>query len=198
MLCLKRARIAEKPFLFDNSASGPSNRGHRFADANQSLTYRFDLPDTVTNANLVVDMANNFVVSLSGESLPLNYFNVATVSPEEANYLVDAGGSSAGSDFPFADGNAYMIYQFDLPDDVTKAFANVRVGNEFVIEAAAGAEGEFQVEKDWVARRARRRAISPTWLSTRSTSPRIWRAIRAKWCACGCPMGWLPMVGAPI
>jgi hypothetical protein len=30
------------------------------------LTYRFDLPDDVSEAQLTVDMANNFVVSLSG------------------------------------------------------------------------------------------------------------------------------------
>jgi hypothetical protein len=142
---------AEKPFLYDNSASGPSNRGHRFADANQSLTYRFDLPDNVTNANLVVDMANNFIVSLSGASLPMNYFSMNAIASEDANFLVDAGGSAAGGDFRFADGTTYMIYQFDLPDNVTKAYANIRVGNEFVIEAASGTNGEFKVEKDWVA-----------------------------------------------
>jgi hypothetical protein len=56
----------EAPYLYDNSGSGPSNRAHRFADAGGSLTYRFDLPDDVTEAQLTVDMANNFVVSLSG------------------------------------------------------------------------------------------------------------------------------------
>ena len=147
----KTSTDAEKPFLYDNSASGPSNRGHRFADGNGSLTYSFDLPDAVTNANLVVDMANNFVVSVSGASLPMNYFNVAAVSAEEATFLVDPGGSSAGGDFRFADGAAYMIYQFDLPDNAVTAFAKIRVGNEFVIEAAAGTNGEFKVEKDWVA-----------------------------------------------
>ncbi|HYE30009.1 MAG TPA: hypothetical protein VEH27_01145, partial [Methylomirabilota bacterium] len=56
----------ETPFLYDNAGSGPSNRGHRFADAGGSLTYRFNLPDDVTNAKLMVDMDNNFVVSLAG------------------------------------------------------------------------------------------------------------------------------------
>lgn len=147
----RTATDAETPFLYDNSGSGPSNRGHRFADASQSITYRFDLPDDVTDAKLTVDMANNFVVSLSGPSELVRYFSVAAATADEMNFLVDEGGSIAGGDFRFADGNAYMIYQFDLPDDVTVAFAKIHVGNQFVIEAAAGTSGEFTLERDWVA-----------------------------------------------
>ncbi len=142
---------AEKPYLYDNSGSGPSNRGHRFADASQSITYRFDLPDEVTSARLTMDLANNFVVSLGGSSDLIRYHSVSAATADERLYLVDEGNSIAGGDFRFADGTAYMIYQFDLPDDVTTAFAVVHVGNQFVIEVAAGPEGEFQVEKDWVA-----------------------------------------------
>jgi len=149
----RTATDAEKPFLYDNSGYGPSNRGHRFADGTGSITYLFDLPDAVTNANLVIDMANNFVVGLASGGLPTNYFTMTagTGSTDETNFLVDAGGSAAGSDYRFADGNTYMVYQFDLPDDADSAFAKIRVGNEFVIAAAAGTNGEFNVEKDWVA-----------------------------------------------
>ena len=147
----RTATDAEKPFLFDNQGSGPSNRGHRFADAGGSITYRFDLQDDVPNAKLMVDMANNFVVSLSGPSESVRYFNVAAATPDEKTFLMDEGGSIAGGDFRFADGNAYMTYRFDLPDEVSSAFAKLRVGNQFVIEAAAGPSGDFKVEKDWVA-----------------------------------------------
>ena len=141
---------AETPHLYDNQGSGPSNRGHRFADASGSITYRFDLPDAVTAASLAMDLANNFVVSLAGASETVRYANVVAATSEEAAYLVDEGGSIAGGDFRFADASAYMVYQFDLPDDVTTAFARIHVGNQFVIEAA-GESGEFVVEKDWVA-----------------------------------------------
>ncbi|HOW65500.1 MAG TPA: hypothetical protein P5186_03190 [Candidatus Paceibacterota bacterium] len=147
----RTATDAEKPFLYDNSGSGPSNRGHRFADGSGSITYRFDLPDEVTQAKLTVDMANNFVVSLSGPSDLQRYFSVAAATADEKTFLVDEGGSIAGGDFRFADASAYMIYQFDLPDDVTAAFAQIHIGNQFVIEAAAGTAGNFKLEKDWVA-----------------------------------------------
>lgn len=141
---------AETPYLFDNRGSGPSNRGHRFADGAGSITYRFDLPDDATQSKLTIDMANNFVVSLAGPSDGVRYFNMAAVSPEEKTFLIEDNGSNAGGDFRFADGTASMTYQFDLPDDVTTAFAKIHVGNQFVIEAA-GPEGDFTVQKDWVA-----------------------------------------------
>ena len=142
---------AEKTFLYDNAGSGPSNRGHRFADGSGTITYRFDLPDTVTNAKLTMDIANNFVVSLAGSSEVVRYFSMSAATPEEKPFLVDEGGSISGSNFRFADASAYMIYQFDLPDDVNTAYAKIRIGNQFVIEAAAGIESEFQLEMNWVA-----------------------------------------------
>lgn len=142
---------AEKPFLYDNSGSGPSNRGHRFADGTGSITYRFALPASVNDARLTVDMANNFVVSLSGPSGIVRYAGMTVGTADEKTYLVDEDSSIPGGDYRFADGNSYMIYQFDLPDDATSAYAQILIGNEFVIEAAAGTNGTFQVEKDWVA-----------------------------------------------
>ncbi len=147
----RTATDEEKPFLYDNSGSGPSNRGHRFADGSQSITYRFDLPDDVPNASLTVDMANNFIVSLSGASDSTRYFNVGAATTEEAAFLIDSGGSIAGNGYRFADGSAYMIYRFDLPNTVTQAVARINVGNQFVLSAAAGDEDEFVVEQDWVA-----------------------------------------------
>ncbi len=141
----------EMKYLYDNSASGPSNRGHRFADGAGSLTYHFDLPDDVTDANLTVDMANNFIVSLSGPSDVVRYDSMAVGSAEESNYLIEDGNSIPGDSYRFADGTAYMIYQFDLPDDITAAFAQINVGNQFVIEVASGTAGEFDIEMDWVA-----------------------------------------------
>jgi hypothetical protein len=141
----------EKPYLYENSGSGPSNRKHRFADNTGSLTYHFDFPDTVTDAKLTVDMANNFVVALTG---PINITRYAQITPgavDENSYLVDDGSSILGNGYRYADASAYMIYQFDLPDDLTTAVAQINVGNQFVIEAAAGTNGEFVLERDYVA-----------------------------------------------
>ncbi|MHC1765329.1 MAG: hypothetical protein AB9869_13680 [Verrucomicrobiia bacterium] len=142
---------AEKPYLYDNSGSGPSNRGHRFADGTGSITYRFDLPDDVTDAKLTADLANNFVVSVAGPSSIVRYVQVAPGSAEEKNFLVDEGNSILGGNYRFADATAYMIYQFDLPDEVTTGVARITIGNTFVVSLASGTDGEFQVVKDWAA-----------------------------------------------
>jgi len=140
----------EKKYLYDNSGSGPSNRAHRYADGSGSITYLFDLPDDADNAKLTVDMANNYSVSLSGPSDVMRYDNVSIGSAEESDYLVDDGNSIPGDYYRFADGNSYMIYQFDLDDDLTEAFAQIHIGNQFVIEVASGTDGDFDIEQDWV------------------------------------------------
>ena len=141
----------EIPYLYENNGSGPSSVKHRFADGAGSITYKFTLPSAVTDAKLTVNMANNFIVSLSG---PLGVTRYAQVSPgaaDEKTYLVDDGNSVLGGSYRFADASAYMIYQFDLPDGVTNAVAQVNVGNQFVISAAAGTNGDFVLERDYVA-----------------------------------------------
>jgi hypothetical protein len=141
----------ETPFLYDNSGSGPSNRGHRFADGSGSLTYRFNLPDDVTDAKMTVDMENNFVVSIAGPAEGTSYAKFTANTDTEATYLIEAPGTATQPNARFADASAYMIYEFNLPDEVTTAFARVQVGNQFVIEAAAGAEGDYTLLKDYVA-----------------------------------------------
>lgn len=148
------ASTNETPYLYDNSGSGPSSRGHRFADGNGSLTYRFDLPDNVTDAKMTVHMENNFVVSLSGPPEGTSYGKFTANTESEAAYLIEATGTGTEPNARFADGSTYMIYEFDLPDTLTTAFARVQVGNQFVISAAAGAEGEYTVLKDYVAETA--------------------------------------------
>ncbi len=140
----------EKLYLYDNSGSGPSNRQHRFADGNGSITYQFDLPDDADDAQLTVDMANNFVVSLSGPTGIERYDYITPNSEDESDYLIDEGGSILGDGFRFADAGNYMVYQFDLPNDITAAVAQINIGNQFVIEAAPGTDGDFQIEMDWV------------------------------------------------
>lgn len=144
---------AEQPYLYDNNASGPTSRGHRYADGNGSLTYQFDLPDDVDAdaTNLVVDMANNFVVSLSPDSGVTRYASMFPGTPEEDQFLIDAGNSSLGASHRFADGESYMTYQFDLPDDLSEAVALINMGNQFVVEIASGTDGEFALEQDYVA-----------------------------------------------
>jgi len=143
---------AETPYLYDNSASGPSNRGHRFADGTQSLTYKFTFPSNTTSAKVTIDMANNFVVSLrGGEGPEVQYAKMVTDTSSETNYLVDADGSAISGTARFADGNNYMIYQFQLPSTATNAIAEIMIGNQFVIQVASGTNGDFQTEYDWVA-----------------------------------------------
>ncbi len=141
----------EAPFLYDNSGSGPSNRGHRFADGSGSLTYRFNLPDDVSDAKMTVDMENNFVVSLAGPSSGTSFAKFTANTPTEPVYLVESPGTATQPNARFADGTAQMTYEFNLPDNATTAFARVQVGNQFVIAAAAGADGEYTVLKDYVA-----------------------------------------------
>lgn len=141
----------EVPYLYDNSGSGPSNRKHRFADGTGSLTYRFDFPDTVTDAKLAIDLANNFVVNITGPLASTRYAQATPGAPDENTFLIDAGNSALGSNFRFADASAYMIYQFDLPDDIVNATAQISVGNQFVIEVASGLSGPFVKVRDYVA-----------------------------------------------
>jgi hypothetical protein len=145
------ASTNETPFLFDNSGSGPSNRGHRFADGSGSLTYRFNLPDNVTDAKMTVDMENNFVVSIAGPASGASFGKFTANTETEATYLIEAPGTATQPSARFADGGAYMIYEFNLPDTATTAFARVQVGNQFVISAATGADGEYAELKNYVA-----------------------------------------------
>jgi hypothetical protein len=145
------ASTNETPFLFDNSGSGPSNRGHRFADGSGSLTYRLNLPDNVTDAKMTVDMENNFVVSIAGPASGTSFGKFTANTETEATYLIEAPGTATQPSARFADAGAYMIYEFNLPDTVTTAYARVQVGNQFVISAAAGAEGEYTELKNYVA-----------------------------------------------
>ena len=142
---------AEKPYLFENNASGPSSRKHRFADGNGTLTYHFDFPDNVTDAKLAIDMANNYVVSIAGQSNVVRYALMTTTATDEKDYLIEENGTVTGGNNRFADGSAYMIYQFKLPSDVNTAVAQITVENEFVIEIASGTDGEFKLMQDWYA-----------------------------------------------
>ena len=94
-------------------------------------------------------MANNFIVSLAGSSDVVRYAQVSPGTVEEKNFLVEEQGSILSGNSRFADGNGFMVYQFDLPDDITSAFAMVNVGNQFFIEASSG-DDDYTVEHDWV------------------------------------------------
>ncbi|MBI1387922.1 MAG: hypothetical protein GC154_05695 [bacterium] len=139
----------EAQYLYDNRASGPSNRGHRFADGNGSLVYHFDLPDDVTDAKLTVDMANNFIVGLSGPLPSTRLINMIPNGTTELDYLYENNDTSQSGTHRFADGTRSMTYRFDLPNDLTQAFARIDVANQFIIEIA-GADENFTIEKDWV------------------------------------------------
>lgn len=138
----------EAEYLYDNSASGPSNRGHRFADGSGSLTYQFDFPDDVDNAKLTVDMANNFIVGLSGPTDQIRYAQMTPGASNENDYLFDNSANLSGN-HRFADGSATMTYRFDLDDSLATAYALVNVGNQFIVEIA-GADQNYDIVQDWV------------------------------------------------
>ncbi|MDP8243358.1 MAG: hypothetical protein P9L94_04695 [Candidatus Hinthialibacter antarcticus] len=138
----------EAEYLYDNSASGPSSRGHRFADGNGFLTYHFDFADDVNEAKVTVDMANNFIVGLSGPTDQIRYEQVTPGSPQENDFLFENSANLSGN-HRFADGGASMTYRFDLANDLTAAYALVNVGNQFIVEIA-GADENFDIAQDWV------------------------------------------------
>ena len=86
-------------------------------------------------------------IAASGTSFGKFTANTST----EETYLIEAPGTATQPTARFADAAGYMIYEFDLPDTVTTAFARVQVGNQFVIAAAAGAAGEYATLRDYVA-----------------------------------------------
>ena len=59
---------------------------------------------------------------------------------DESNYLIDEGGSILGGNYRFADAAAYMVYQFDLPDDLTSAVAQISVGESVHYRSGRGGQ----------------------------------------------------------
>ena len=140
----------EAPFLYENRGSGPSGRGHRFADGTGALVYHFDLPDDTTSAKMTVDMENNFVVEIAPAGEGTKFASLIPNTVEEQEYLVEQSGTATQPNGRFADAAGFMIYEFDLPNDATTAFANIDIANQYVI-SAAGADGEFTVLHDYFA-----------------------------------------------
>jgi len=138
----------ETPYLYNNSGSGPSNRGHRYADGGGTITYKFTLPADTTNAKLTMDLANNFTVGLRGPADPVvTYASFTPTTDAETNYIFDADGSN-GTDpgHRFMDGNSYVIYQFALPAGTSNAVAHMNIGNEYLIKMRAGTDGDWTTE----------------------------------------------------
>jgi hypothetical protein len=138
----------ETPYLYDNSGSGPSNRGHRYADAAGYLTYRFAFPTNTANAKLTMDLANNFLVSLRGPAdAVLTYASFVPFTAGESNYIVDIScctGNDGGH--RFMDASQYVVYQFTLPADVTNAIAHIQIGNEYLVQVRSGTSGDWTTE----------------------------------------------------
>jgi hypothetical protein len=138
----------ETPYLYDNSGSGPDNRGHRYADGAGYLTYRFAFPTNTANAKLTMDLANNFVVSLRGPGDPVvTYASFVPFTAGESNYIVELScctGNDGGH--RFMDGNNYVIYQFTLPADATNAIAHISIGNEYLVQVRSGTNGDWTTE----------------------------------------------------
>jgi hypothetical protein len=89
-------------------------------------------------------------VSLAGPATGTSYAKFTANTESEAGFLVDHAGTATQPNARFADASAYMIYEFDLPDNVTTAFAKILVGNQYVISAAP-ADGEYTQLRDYVA-----------------------------------------------
>jgi hypothetical protein len=138
----------ETPYLVDNTASGPSNRGHRYADGSAYLTYKLTFPSDATSAKLTMDLANNFQVLLRGQGDPVvTYASFVPFTAGESNYMVDIScctGNSGGN--RFMDGENYVVYQFTLPAEATVAMARIQIGNQYLVQVRSGTEGDWQTE----------------------------------------------------
>jgi hypothetical protein len=138
----------ETPYLIDNTGSGPSNRGHRYADAAGYLTYKFAFPSNTANAKLTMDLANNFNVSFRGTGDPVvTYASFQPFTQSESNYIADIScctGNDGGN--RFMDANNYVIYQFTLPAGVSTALARIQIGNEYLVQMRSGTNGDWTTE----------------------------------------------------
>ncbi len=138
----------ETAYLYDNSGSGPSNRGHRYADGAGYLTYKFALPTNTVNAKLTMDQANNFDVALRGPGDPVvTYANFVPFTASETNYMVDLScctGNDGGN--RFMDANNYVVYEFTLPAGVSNALARIQIGNEYLVQMRSGTSGDWITE----------------------------------------------------
>jgi hypothetical protein len=135
----------ETPYLYNNSGSGPSNRGHRFADGGGTITYKFTLPTNTTNAKLTMDLANNFTVGLRGPADPvITYASFTPHTAGESNYIVDISCCTGDAGGPrFMDGNNYVVYQFTLPAGTSNALATMQIGNGFLVQVRSGTNGDW-------------------------------------------------------
>jgi hypothetical protein len=135
----------ETPYLYNNSGSGPDNRGHRYADGGGTITYKFSLPTNTTNAKLTMDLENNFTVGLRGPADPvITYASFTPYTAGESNYIVDIScctGNSGGN--RFMDGNNYVVYQFTLPAGTSNALATMQIGNGFLVQVRSGTNGDW-------------------------------------------------------
>jgi len=142
----------ETPYLYDNNGSGPSNRGHRYADGGGTITYKFAFPTNTTDAKLTMDLANNFLVSMHGSTDPVvtdpvvTYASFTPTTDSETNFLFDTDSSNAAPGHRFMDGNSYVIYQFTLPVEATNAIAHMKLGNGYLVQMRAGDAGDWTME----------------------------------------------------
>ena len=138
----------ETPYLFNNNGSGPSNRGHRYADGSGTITYKFTLPTNTTNAKLTMDLANNFTVALRGPSDPVvTYASFTPFTTGESNYIVNiSSGTGNDNGNRFMDGNNYVVYQFTLPAGTSNALATLDIGNGYLVQVRSGTDGDWTTE----------------------------------------------------
>jgi len=143
------ATTNEAPYLYGNSGSGPTGRGHRFADGTGYLTYKFAFPTNTANAKLTMDLDNNFEVSLRGPGDPIvTYASFVPFTAGESNYLVAVSGTGNAGGNRFMDANDYVIYQFTLPPGTSNALAHIQIGNGYLIQMRSGTTGAWTTEAE--------------------------------------------------
>lgn len=78
-------------------------------------------------------------------------FTFAPGTPGETPCLVQSSGSLAGDGRRFADGQGYWIYEFAFPKGVTRAEVSIRIGNQYIVEAAGGQsmQGALKCAAGW-------------------------------------------------
>ncbi len=122
----------EQQYIHQLRGTQISNVGHRFADGTSQVTYRFDLPNDLSQAAAWINMEANFQVSLTNNFPLETLVQFQPGSERDQDYIVENTAQDAGS-YRFVDAESRLMYQFDLSDDVVNAELNIDMENNFVV-----------------------------------------------------------------
>ncbi|MCC6443377.1 MAG: hypothetical protein IT210_07960 [Armatimonadetes bacterium] len=62
----------------------------------------------------------------------------------ERRFIFEDGGSAVSGDARFTDGDAYVVYKFEIPRTVKSAFLTVEMGNQFLVKATGRTQTAYR------------------------------------------------------